>query len=115
MRLTVVFAFLLPQACVYSQSPDTFTATGNLAAARNYHTATLLPNGKVLIAGGDVAAPGVPSLASAELYDPSTGTFTPAGSMIFPPNSHTSTLLPNGKVLLAGGTSPDANADNSVT
>jgi hypothetical protein len=79
-----------------------FTPTGNMTAARGEHTATLLPNGKVLIAGGD--GEGLQPLASAELYDPSTGMFTPTGSMTTVRTwGHTATLLANGKVLMAGG------------
>ena len=55
-----------------------FEETGNLSTARDYHTATLLPNGQVLVAGG--ATLNGP-LASAELYDPATGTWTATGSM----------------------------------
>jgi hypothetical protein len=74
-----------------------FTPTGSMTTARVGHTATLLPNGKVLIAGG------APDL-SAELYDPSTGVFTPTGSMTTVRSwGHTATLLANGKVLIAGG------------
>ena len=64
------------------------------------HTATLLPNGKVLVAGGDAVAQ---PLASAELYDPASGTWTPTGSLNTARSEHTATLLPNGKVLVAGG------------
>ena len=61
----------------------------------------MLPNGKVLVAGGDDA--GV-ALASAELYDPASGTWTATGSLATARYVHTATLLPNGKVLVAGGT-----------
>ncbi len=85
-----------------AQSPGTFMPTGSLIAARGAHTATLLLNGKVLIAGG--YQHGFPDvvLASAELYDPSTGTFTPTGDMTMPRAGHSATLLPDGRVLIAG-------------
>ena len=73
-------------------------ATGSMATARCLHTATLLPNGKVLVAGG---VDGV--LSSAELYDPASGTWSATGSMGTARDYHTATLLPNGQVLVAGG------------
>jgi N-acetylneuraminic acid mutarotase len=78
----------------------TWTVTGSLATARDSDTATLLPNGKVLVAGGGNNS-GV--LSSAELFDPSNGTWTATGSMNFARKNHTATLLPSGKVLVAGG------------
>jgi len=63
-------------------------------------TATLLPNGKVLFAGGETSG-GV--TATAELYDPLAGTFTATGSMTVAREGHTATLLANGTVLVAGG------------
>ena len=77
-----------------------FAATGSMTEAREKHTATLLPSGKVLIAGG---YGGFSVCASVELYDPAVGTFTAAGNMTMARWSHTATLLPSGKVLIAGG------------
>jgi hypothetical protein len=78
----------------------TWTSTGSLNIPRYNHTATLLPNGKVLVSGGNS---GTSPVASAELYDPVHGTWTITGSMNVPRQNHTATLLPNGKVLVSGG------------
>jgi len=83
-------------------APGAFTATGSLNTARGEHTATLLNNGMVLIAGGTTSN-GLQFFASAELYNPATGTFTLTGSLNAARNSHTATLLNNGMVLIAGG------------
>ena len=74
---------------------------GSMGTAREFHTATLLDNGKVLVAGGNDSAGN--ALASAELFDPITETFTPTVSMETGRSRHTATLLNGGKVLLAGG------------
>src|SRR5919206_273334 len=78
-----------------AQSAGTFSRTGKLTTARQFHTATLLTNGKVLIAGGDSSVNGFGSsaLASAEVYDPSTNTFAATGPMTTPRSRHTATLL----------------------
>jgi hypothetical protein len=78
-----------------------WTATGDLITARYYPTATLLPDGKVLVAGG--SADGVHGLDTAELYNPLTGQWSATGNMTAPRLGHTATLLPNGKVLVAAG------------
>ena len=80
------------------------TATGNMTTTRSDHTATVLNNGKVLIAGGTTVNGGSCTCSIAELYDPNTGVFTQTGSMTVSREEHTATLLNNGKVLLAGGT-----------
>jgi hypothetical protein len=90
----------LSSAELYNPATGTFTSTGNLTVPREFHTATLLNNGLVLIVGGQNLS-GTP--ASAELYDPATGTFAATGSLILPRVSHTATLLSNGEVLIAGG------------
>ena len=93
----------LSTAELYNPATGTFTATGSLAHARSGHTATLLQNGMVLIAGGRQLTNFGATIASAELYNPSTGTFTATGSMIDTRYDHTATLLPNGMVLITGG------------
>lgn len=79
--------------------------TGSMAAPRAAHSATALTDGRVLIVGGctlDGCELGEHS-ATAELYDPATGGFTDTGSMNSPRIGHTATLLPDGRVLIAGG------------
>ena len=94
-------ATVLETAELYDPITGTFRLTGSLLAPRNQHTATLLGNGKVLIAGGSNPPASLP--AGAELFDPGTGTFTPTGNLGTPRQYHTATLLQNGKVLIAGG------------
>ncbi len=94
----------LNTAELYDPKTGTFSPTGSMGAARQLHTATLLSDGRVLIVGGAAVAFGGPALESAELYDPAGGTFSPTGSMAHPREAHTATLLPDGRVLVAGGT-----------
>ena len=90
-------------AGLYDSATGVLSGTGNMTASRGGHTATLLADGKVLIAGGADTDPTGTGLASAELYDPGTGTFTQTGSMAVGRYLHTATLLQSGKVLIVGG------------
>jgi len=85
--------------------------TGSLNTARPGHTATLLPNGKVLVVGGYSAG----LLESAELYDPSTGTWSFTGSLNVLRAGYTATLLGNGKVLVAGGNAISGSQQSDLT
>jgi RHS repeat-associated protein len=90
-------------AALYNPEGDTWAATGELRTPRHYHTATLLPDGRVLVTGGSDGEYGGNALASAELYDPATGTWTTTGAMNTARREHTATLLSSGRVLVAGG------------
>jgi hypothetical protein len=90
-------------AGLYDSATGVFSSTGNMTASRAGHTATLLANGKVLITGGADQDSTGSGLASAELYDPSAGTFSPTGSMAVGRYMHTATQLQDGKVLIVGG------------
>ncbi|OJH37298.1 Kelch repeat-containing protein [Cystobacter ferrugineus] len=79
-----------------------WTPTGHLLAGRYFQSATLLPSGKVLVIGG---YSNTYPLASAELYDPATGSWSSARNMTQARALHSVTLLPSGKVLVIGGNS----------
>jgi Kelch motif/Galactose oxidase, central domain len=94
---------IVATAEVYDPTTGTWATSGSMSKARNGMTVTLLYGGKVLVAGGtDIGSP-VDPLKTAELYDPSTGTFSATGSMATGRAFATATLLPTGKVLVAGG------------
>jgi WD40 repeat protein len=87
---------------IFDPATEAFTPTGDLNEPRNGHTATLLPDGRVLISGGWGESD---RLSTAELFDPQTGTFSRTGSLSSPRAGMTATLLPDGRVLVAGGDS----------
>ena len=101
--LSILLLGLVVQApMALAQSAGMFSATGNMTTPRFFHTATLLPNGKVLIVGGyTVCDPTCGPVTTAELYDPATGTFTPTGRMTAAYVTG-AVLLPDGRVLIAG-------------
>jgi hypothetical protein len=84
---------------------ERFTLSGALATGRAGHTATLLADGRVLVVGGEWLAPGDAGIAlgTAEIYDPGSGAFGPAGVLAEARTAHTATLLTDGTVLIAGG------------
>lgn len=99
----------LASAELYDPAGGTWTTTASMLTGRYRHSATLLADGRVLVAGGNVSgsqqAGSGCCLATAELYDPATGTWTATGRMFAARVDHTATLLIDGKVLVAGGAS----------
>lgn len=105
----------LNSAQLYDSASGTWSTTGSLETGRVSHSATVLPNGKVLVAGGFIITNvvnklSVKAIASAELFDPELGTWSATAALGVARYIHTATLLPNGKVLVAGGTSDSAVA-----
>src|SRR5262245_33075767 len=84
-----------------------WTDTESLAVGRYSHTATLLPNGQVLVVGGGTAN----AITSAELYNPATSSWMGTGPLTWGRYNHTATLLANGQVLVVGGYPNDYNPD----
>jgi N-acetylneuraminic acid mutarotase len=97
----------LASAEVYDPITNTWASTGPMSGARGEFTATRLYNGAVLVAGGIDATfpppPGTAALATAETYDPKTGTWMPTGAMTNPRLGHVAAHLLAGSVLVAGG------------
>jgi uncharacterized protein (TIGR03437 family) len=95
-QLGAVFAWRIGAAQALPSARG-WSPTGSMSTGRAFHAAALLPNGKVLVVGGNTG----------ETYDPTTGTFTPAGKMLFGHGANlTATLLNDGRVLIVGGDAP---------
>ncbi|WP_395833011.1 kelch repeat-containing protein [Cystobacter fuscus] len=112
-------AYSFKTAEVYDPATGTWRLTGSMAGERAYHTSTLLPDGKVLVVGGtglDAVEGTVGGAETAEVYDPATGVWSPTGSMADERTHHTATLLPDGKVLVVGGSNlPTAEVYDPAT
>lgn len=90
---------------IYDRTTGLFTPTKTLGIPRRNHTSTLLPDGKVLLAGGAATLAGASEpQATAEVYDPATDRFTAIGNLSMARMNHTATSLADGKILLLGGT-----------
>jgi WD40 repeat protein len=95
-------------AFVYQPSTDTWSATGDMTTQRNTAIASLLQDGTALVFGGT-------SDASSELFDPSTGTWSATGNMVTALNNNgAATVLPDGRVLVTGGSGVGTNAVSSA-
>jgi len=116
---------------LYDPASGQFVPTGNMLQSRYDHTATLLTNGKVLLTGGNTTRAAANYLDTAELYDPASGTFSPTGKvtrlydieqdkffyegeMGVARSRHTATMLPDGKVLVAGGAGANGKTEAST-
>jgi len=110
----VSYSFPLRSSELYDPDTETWSFAGDFNTPRGSHTATILPDGKVLVAGGTALVErrsntdsGIVSLRSSELFDPDKGTWSFAGSLKTRRSGHTATLLPDGIPMLVGGISQD--------
>ena len=94
---------VLATAELYDPVAGTWSSAGTLSTPRVAHTATLLTSGLVLVTGGNFYDGKTKTVGTAELYDPATNAWTLTGAMKTVRSSHCAALLPNGKVLVAGG------------
>ena len=117
LALVALISAVLMKGPIQLASAETvalgWSYTGSLNTPRRSHTSTLLPDGKVLVAGG-ANTYGVQVLDSAELYDPATGKWNPTGRLNVPREFHTGTLLKDGKVLIVGGSVDDNHSFNGA-
>ena len=109
LRVTGGAQTTLATAARYDPATDTWRSVAAMATARWGHTATLLPDGRVLVAGGGTENRGY--AASADLYDPRADRWSPAGSLATARQGHTATLLDDGRVLVVGGAAGQHSAE----
>ena len=93
-------SYYISTAEVYDPASNTWSGSGTLTHERARHTATLQPDGRVLVAGG---VNNVAYISNSEVFDPSTSTWSDAGNLTLARLGHAATLLPDGRVLVAGG------------
>src|SRR5437870_2833733 len=104
----------LSSAELYHPDSNKWSSAGFMSVPRVFATATLLGNGKVLIAGGRTATPDPDSyLSNADVYDPVSNTWFVTASMSTMRCHHWATLLNNGKVLVAGGNTPGGESSSA--
>jgi len=107
----------LPSASaqIFDPATGTWMATGSMVTARSGHTLTLLADGRVLAAGGSADNDASHALTSAELFDPTTGSWSPTGSMTSARTKHIAARLLDGRVLVAGGEAASAELYDPAT
>jgi len=103
----------LSSAEIYDPATGAFSPTGSMGTGRLDPNASLLADGRVLIAGGSIDT--FNATNTAEVYDPATGTFSPTASMAVAREGSTSTLLSDGRVFIAGGATGTFNAPAAST
>lgn len=101
-RATTTTAAAHASAEVFDPATGVWTATGSMSVGRLDHASTLLPDGRVLVTGGRPSQTFLGGVASAEIYDPSTGVFSPIADMNNAHHNHTATTLSDGTVLVVG-------------
>jgi len=106
----MLFSLAVLHIAAFAQGSGTWTFTGSVAKAATNASSTLMQNGKVLVAGGNVGGIGA-VFPDAQVYNPATNTWTATAKMKSARNWNTGTLLPDGRVLIVGGSNGKLNGD----
>lgn len=99
---------------IYDPVTNSWSLAGTMVAGRANHAATVLADGRVLVVGGSTDGSALTALATAEIYDPSSRSWSSAPSMSSPRFSPTSVLLSDGRILVVGGEAPSAGPPQTV-